>query len=991
MIARYVFKSFFRHKARTVIVILALLVVTSMLVTLNNSVDSLERQIVDLIEAFEGEHDVTVTRSETSPVQYIDVERVSELLQGADPEVVAVYPRFLGTVELRGMTADQPNAEQGQAVTVEVGSSSEDGEGVEVQVGAGEANGAGQPGNASLLARAPEDNLGQVKILDGEHKLDDDHVVVLRVTADTYGLEVGDEVDLSYILPFSRLEGQEMPAQISASRVTRRFTISGIGLATGLGGAQQNGILADFDTVQDWLRVPGQAERMVVVLDEAVYGSLNTQNSVFRVRRIAERMRDALGDDAEAYTISIGKAQTLDFSDVAFAIMRSLSAVYGLMVMGVVGLLVYSIINTNVEERQRDLAFLRILGAKRHHLFGLVLIEVVLIGLIGVGVGALAGHAFSLFVVSPLVSYFLSSMAQSGASDGGAELGIQFQMAISAGAVIRAASIAAVVLGVSALAPARKAANTKVRHAINPGAADNIQIEDLAKLRSRRFDARILVAGAVLTFMWGLVFVGSNFLFVQGNESIIGIFLFGGMVLLVVGVSLLFYTLTLPFERILILLSGTLLPKLTFFAGPNLMRAKRRNTMIALMIVFSATLPTFLGTMTALEQRNYEVQTRFDNGAPVIAQISSWGWYVFGEQDEENLEPEVLDEVRAVPGIAEVVGLTTGYRADVVNRVELRRAAVQVLGITDSLDGIVYRDLAEYAAGGPQAFDRVLAEPDTIILGAGYAEYMDVTVGDVVFVQGEGIDHMVDMRVVGLIERLPGFEGFSRNESNIRWGSADGLVSLDTYLRLVNDPNVKDTCLSGVCSIAERDEPVIDRILATTDEGADETQIVATLRKLLADRANVWVQSTAEDIRITEQEMRTGRIVMLAMAVLSFVTSIFGVFAVVYVAVYVRRLEIGMLKAIGMRRRELVGTFALESVLMTVSSSLAGVTAGTVLGYVFYTSNNLMRNTPTQLTFDWMTITAILVMVVLASVVSATLAARSIVRSKVTSILREAL
>jgi hypothetical protein len=66
MIARYVFKSFFRHKARTVIVILALLVVTSMLVTLNNSVDSLERQIVDLIEAFEGEHDVTVTRSETS-------------------------------------------------------------------------------------------------------------------------------------------------------------------------------------------------------------------------------------------------------------------------------------------------------------------------------------------------------------------------------------------------------------------------------------------------------------------------------------------------------------------------------------------------------------------------------------------------------------------------------------------------------------------------------------------------------------------------------------------------------------------------------------------------------------------------------------------------------------------------------------------------------------------------------------------------------------
>jgi ABC-type dipeptide/oligopeptide/nickel transport system permease subunit len=86
-----------------------------------------------------------------------------------------------------------------------------------------------------------------------------------------------------------------------------------------------------------------------------------------------------------------------------------------------------------------------------------------------------------------------------------------------------------------------------------------------------------------------------------------------------------------------------------------------------------------------------------------------------------------------------------------------------------------------------------------------------------------------------------------------------------------------------------------------------------------------------------------------------------------------------------------VGTFALESVIMTVSASLAGVTAGTVLGYVFYISNNLMRNTPTQLTFDWMTVSAILVMVVMASLVSASLAARGVVRSKVTRILREAL
>jgi ABC-type lipoprotein release transport system permease subunit len=410
------------------------------------------------------------------------------------------------------------------------------------------------------------------------------------------------------------------------------------------------------------------------------------------------------------------------------------------------------------------------------------------------------------------------------------------------------------------------------------------------------------------------------------------------------------------------------------------------------MIVFSATLPTFLGTMTALEQRNYDVRARNNNGAPVRAQVFRWGGYgySFNQADEDALLPSLLEDFRAVEGIAEAVGLTAEYRSEASNRVALRDTGVEVLGLTGTLDGIVYNDLTEYAEGGPHIFDEILAQPDTIILGAGYADYMDLKVGDVVRVPGEGRDHVVNMRIVGLIERMPGFDGFSRNENYVRWGRSPGFISLDTYLRLNNDPTVEEVCVDGHCAAFEREQPVIVRILATTTEGADEAEVIADLRELFADRGDVWVQSTAEDIRTTEQSMRTMRVLMLIMTVLSFITSIFGVFAVVYVAVYVRRLEIGMLKAIGMRRRELVGAFALESVMMTVSASLAGVTAGTVLGYVFYVSNNMMSNTPTKLTFDWMTTVAILVMVVLASVISATLAARGVVRSKVTRILREA-
>ncbi len=945
MISRYVLKSFSRHKARTVIMVLALLVVTAMLVTLNNGVDSLQRQVVELAERQAGEHDLTLTRAETSPNQFVDIASTSATLRAAHSLVSAVYPRFHATVELR--------------------------------VG-------GRVGNASLVARVPEDDLGQVSIQDGEYDLTGDKIVLLRVTADTYGLKVGDVVDLSYILPMSRLAGQEQPANSSMTRVTRRFTVSGIALATGLGDDGQNGILASVATVQDWLDVPGRAERLVVALDDSVYGSVSTQAALFRVRRIAERLYDALGDDVDTYVFSIAKAESLDTADTVFAMMRSLSSVYGFLVMGVVGLLLYSIVNTNVEERRRDLAFLRILGAKRRHLFGMVFVEVALIGLFGVGLGIIVGQILSVSVVAPLASHLITNSDMTGD-----ELGINFRMTITVAAMLRAGITAAIVLALSAIAPARKAANTKIRYAINPGSADHLQIEDLTTLRSRKFDGRIVVAGIVLTVMWSLIFFGTNWLYVQGDDSVLSVFIFTGMALLIVGVSLLFYALTIPFERLLLFLSGALVPRLAFFAGPNLLRAKQRNTIISLMVVFSATLPAFLGTMTALEQKNFDVQARANSGAPVTAVVSGWFWSFFAFEEDNSLLPSTVDNFRDVPDIAEAVGITTPYNAETTNKVKLRSAGVLVQGITGALDAIVYSDLVEYSAGGPEMFETILREPDTVILGAGYAEYMDVRVGDVIKVQGKGKDHIVSMRVAGLIGRMPGFEDFSHNKNYIRWGLTPAFVSLDTYIRLTSDPAVESPCVSGVCTTIEREKPVITRIMATTDPGAVETEVIAALREFFADRPSVWIQSTAESVRMAEQSLRTTRVLMLIVTAVSFITSIFGVFAVVYVAVYVRRLEIGMLKAIGMRKRGLVGVFALEAVMMTVSASLAGVVAGTLLGYVFYITNNTMSNTPTQPTFDWLTTSAILIMVTLASVISAMLAARNTVRRKVTQILRE--
>ena len=951
MITRYVLKGFRRHKVRTAIMVVSLAFVATMLVVLNNTIATSRRQVVDLIARAVGDHDITVTRVDTSPDPFIEAARLSALIQAAHPQVESVHPRFQADVEVARGTTN---------------------------------------GNATLLARDPDtETLGTIHVLEGEYDLSGDNVVILRGMADAYNLGVGDEIVLSYVMPVPREVGAEQDENISVNRISHRFTVAGIALQTGLSDIQ-NGVLAHVDRVQEWLRLPGAAERLVIVLDQDIYNAIDVKTSVFRVRRVAEAIRAALGSEADKYRFSIPKAETLDGSDIAFSMVQTLTMVYGFLSMGVVGLLVYSLINANVDDRRRDLAFMRIIGAQRRDLFALVLIEVMIVGAVGVGLGTFAGQALSTLVIDRMLGPMIGSMIEESGSLSGMPVMDELNLSVSPWSLFSTAMIAGAVLLISAIAPARKAANTKIRYAIDPGSADNLQVEDLAALRERKYNWGITRAGLVLTVMWGLTFVGQNYLFAQGNETILGVYMFGGMALLILGVSLLFFTLTLPFERLSLLIFGLISPKLTFFADRNVRRAKRRNTVITLMIVFSATLPTFLGTTAALTVANFDVSTRQSNGAPINSRVRSGGYYFtfFDREEAEYLLPDILDRFTQVDHVGPAVGLTYQYLAMTRNLVQLRQARVNVYGLTASPLSVVYPDLTDMVGDGDAAFAHTFAQADTIILSAGFAEHMDVEVGDVLILDGTGIDHKVSMRIVGLVEKMAGFSGIGRNQQFTRWGGSPAFVSMDTFLRLTNDPNHETICIDGTCSPAERDAPVIERILAGMDPGADSQQVVKTLREAMSDRNDVRIEVTAEEVRVAQQGFVTMRVVLLVLTVLSLITSVLGVFSVIYVTVQTRRLEIGMLKAVGITSWQLTGTFAIESLATTVSATLAGTAAGTGLGYMFYLSNNAMQNLPTIPAFDTITVGFVLAMVIVSSLISATLASRGIVRQRVTAILR---
>jgi len=351
-------------------------------------------------------------------------------------------------------------------------------------------------------------------------------------------------------------------------------------------------------------------------------------------------------------------------------------------------------------------------------------------------------------------------------------------------------------------------------------------------------------------------------------------------------------------------------------------------------------------------------------------------------QESLRLKPSLVTEFRAVPGVGRVAGLTYSYRAKAADMVDVRSATVGFYGLTDSLNGIVIPDRAVFVGSGPEALDRIIADKNTVIISEGLAQHLNVPLGGTIRVTGRGLDHIVELQVVGIARKMPGFfYEIGRNQQTARNGSSSALVSLETFREIAYDP---------VQGKPDADLPVLMRFMATAAPGANLEDVGKALRAAFTLKHKMVVSVTEEDIRLFQQQFQQGQVFMIVLTVISFITAIFGVFAVIYVAVNSRRMEIGMMKAVGSSNGHLLLTFILEAAVMSVSAVLAGISAGATLGYFDQYSSSLTSELPVTFAIDTLVAPLTVVLVVVASVISAAIASRAVLTRKAVQIIREA-
>jgi len=230
----------------------------------------------------------------------------------------------------------------------------------------------------------------------------------------------------------------------------------------------------------------------------------------------------------------------------------------------------------------------------------------------------------------------------------------------------------------------------------------------------------------------------------------------------------------------------------------------------------------------------------------------------------------------------------------------------------DLRDGRSFRQGANEAVLNPTAADL-------------FAE--NVSVGDTVTLTLED-GREVDVRVVGILassDAQDPFEGFGA-------GPRVYLPADPFYERVVTAPGSGDRerAYSAVFVIADGPEEVDavrERTLAYLNGDSDAASLVAPNVEFIA-QTNEELLDQVRDILDTLTAFVTG------VAVISLVVGAIGIANIMLVSVTERTREIGIMKAVGARDREVLGVFLVEAVVLGVVGALGGTVVGFVAGYL---------------------------------------------------------
>jgi putative ABC transport system permease protein len=426
-------------------------------------------------------------------------------------------------------------------------------------------------------------------------------------------------------------------------------------------------------------------------------------------------------------------------------------------------------------------------------------------------------------------------------------------------------------------------------------------------MRSRRLTVGVTLAGLGLVgFMIGM--------FVQpGGGTGLVVFGGGGVLLLFLGVTSLTATFAAPVTRLLGWPVAKLFKTPGKLARDNVARAPRRTSSSAAALMIGVALVS-AAAVFASSLRNTLVATLDD--------VVQSDYIIQGAQDGTTFPSAVTDTLSALPEIQAAMPVQLAFgqiEGDVRTFAAIDPiAATQMINV-DLRDGEI-ENLVDNA----------------IAIHTQSADDLDLEVGDSLTATfSNGV--MRDVEVAAI---------FGDNSFGFNW-----YIGLDTLAELTNAP---DANVFGFAKLVDGVPP----------EVGDEAVRVA-----MEEYPQAKAQSNAEFIQDQEDQINQILLVITILLAFAIIIAVLGISITLALGVFERTREIGLLRAVGMNRRQTRRSVRWEAVIVSVFGALIGIVLGTFLGVVL--SIAVPDNVISELAFSPSIIVVILIGAVIAGFVAA--------------------
>jgi len=725
--------------------------------------------------------------------------------------------------------------------------------------------------------------MGEGAVRDGRGPTRDDEMALDFTSATKLGVHLGDQVEVATL-----------------KQGVKTFTLVGtVGL--GRSGDRSTGAKPMFFTTPVAQAISGEDGKFNYIIVKADAG--------LSQRQIADRLAKELPDQqvvTGTAFVEENQQQISKFVDI----LNTFVSVFGWIALFVAVFIIYNTFSIIVQQRTRETALLRAVGARRRQVLGAALLEAVIVGLIASVLGLLLGIVVATALVHMMQSFFTVSGGVAMPTVG------TFGFAVIVGVGITV---------LSALIPSWRSTR------IPPVAAlGEVSIDRADSSRTRTVWGIVLVLTGGLLIAAGLIRIGPNPLVLVG----------GGAAAVLVSVALVIGpTIAAPISRLLARPLAGIAGVAGHLAGENAARNPRRTASTAAALTIGVTLVTLIAIVATSirESANQTINSSIRADFVVTnADVTSLG----------SIPPDLLGKVRALPTVEVASPMRFGLM-----RLLDAKARARAESVTTTVPSGTF-GVANDAPPGD----------DLPVLGIDPATWFDVVGAG--SMQGSPSDLGPDTMAV--VKSFAEDRGWHLGDRIPVFFGATGLQELKVALIWENNIGQGNIWLP-LPTFSANQLPIFDadyQIYVKKAPGASSVELRHELDALVKDLPTVTVQDLQEYAAAQTGPIDSFLAIVYGLLGLAIIIALIGISNTLSLSILERTRELGLLRAVGMSRRQIRRTVRFEAAIIAVLGALMGL----VLGIVFSAalSASISASNPGLFTYH-LPVTQLIVITVVAA------------------------